>query len=194
MPEEKSAPDQAAVELLFRLRWGWLASQGIYVAAELGIADLLHDGPKTVDQLASATGAHRQSLYRLLRMLAGSGVFAEDRAGRFALTPAAALLQSGVLRDAARMFGEADWNAYGNLLHNIKTGEPAFKHVNGVGFFEYLSAHPEAQVRFDRGMANVASAENPVVASSYDFGKFRRVVDIGGGRGGLLAEILKAYP
>ena len=56
MVEEKSAPDQAAVELLFRLRWGWLGSQGIYVAAELGIADLLSDGPKTVDQLASSTG------------------------------------------------------------------------------------------------------------------------------------------
>jgi SAM-dependent methyltransferase len=194
MPEEKSAPDQNPLDQLFGLMFGWLATRAIHVAAELGIADLLHDGPKTVDQLASATGAHRQSLYRLLRMLAGSGVFAEDRAGRFELTPAAALLQSGVLRDAARMFGEADWNAYGNLLHNIKTGEPAFKHVYGVDFFEYISAHPEAQVRFDRGMANSASAENPVVANSYDFGKFRRVVDVGGGRGGLLAEILRAYP
>jgi hypothetical protein len=193
MPEEKSAPDQAAVELLFRLRWGWLASQGIYVAAELGIADLLHDGPKTVDQLASSTGAHPQSLYRLLRMLAGYGVFADDRAGRFELTPAAALLQTGVLRDAARIMIPAEWNAYGDLLHNIKTGESAFNHVYGFGFFDYLSTHPDAQVRFDRGMASRANAENPVVASAYDFGKFRRIVDVGGGRGGLLAEILKAH-
>jgi len=107
---------------------------------------------------------------------------------------AAALLQSGALRDAARMMSEADWNAYGNLLHTIKTGEPAFPHVHGVGFFDYLSAHPDAQVRFDRVMANGANAENPVVASSYDFGKFRRIVNVGGGRGGLLAEILRAYP
>jgi sugar-specific transcriptional regulator TrmB len=112
MPEEKPAPDQAA-ELLFGLQWGWLASRGIHVAAELGIADLLRDGPKTVDHLASATGAHRQSLYRLLRMLASYGVFAEDSAGRFDLTPAAELLQTGVLRDAARRVGEAEWNAYG---------------------------------------------------------------------------------
>lgn len=193
MAEENPAPDQAPAELLFGLVWGWLASRGIYVAAELGIADLLHDGPKTVDQLASATGAHRQSLYRLLRMLAGYGVFAEDRVGRFELTPTAALLQTGALRDAARMMSEADWNAYGNLLHSIKTGEPAFPHVHGVSLFDYLSAHPDAQVRFDRGMANGANAENPVVASSYDFGKFRHIVDVGGGRGGLLAEILKAY-
>jgi O-methyltransferase domain len=127
-------------------------------------------------------------------MLAGYGVFAEDGAGRFILTPVAALLQTGALRDAVRIMNEADWNAYGHLLHNIKTGESAFRHVHGVGFFDYLSAHPEAQERFDRGMANGANVENQVVASSYDFGKFQRIVDVGGGRGGLLAEILKIYP
>jgi hypothetical protein len=193
MPGEKSAPDQAAAELLLRLRWGWLPAQGIYVAAELGIADLLADGPKTVDQLAGATGALPQSLYRLLRMLAGYGVFAENNVGRFQLTAAGALLQTGALRDAVRRMSPAEWNAYGDLLHNIKTGESAFTHVFGVGFFDYLSAHPDAQERFDRGMANAANAENPVVASAYDFGKFRRIVDVGGGRGGLLAEILKAH-
>jgi hypothetical protein len=194
MPEEKSAVDQAAVELVFGLWWGWVASRAMHVAAELGIADLLHEGPKTVDQLASATGAHRQSLYRLLRMLAGYGVFAEDRDGHFALTPAAALLQTGALRDAVRMMNEADWNAYANLLYSIKTGQPAFPHVHGMGYFDYLSAHPEAQVRFDRGMASFADEENRIVASAYDFGQFRRIVDVGGGRGGLLADILGIYP
>ena len=194
MSKEKSAMDQAAVERLFGLMWGWLASRAIHVAAELGIADLLQDGPKTIDQLATATGAHRQSLYRLLRMLAGYGVFAEDRDGHFKLTPAAALLQTGAMRDAARVMNEAEWNAYGNLLYSVKTGQPAFQHVYGMGSWEYYKAHPELQVRFDRGMANFAKAENPAVAGSYDFGKFRRIVDVGGGRGGLLAEILKIYP
>src|SRR5712691_7664413 len=133
MSKAKSAVDQAAVELLFGLISGYLASRAIHVAAELGIADLLRDGPKTVDQLTSATGTHRQSLYRLLRMLAGYGVFAENRDGQFELTPAAALLQTGALRDAARMMNEADWNAYGNLLYSIKTGQPAFQHVHGMG-------------------------------------------------------------
>src|SRR5436309_1899302 len=194
MSKEKSAMDQAAVERLFGLMWGWRASRAIHVAAELGIADLLQDGPKTIDQLATATGAHRQSLYRLLRMLAGYGVFAEDRDGHFKLTPAAALLQTGAMRDAARVMNEAEWNAYGNLLYSVKTGQPAFQHVYGMGPWEYYKAHPELHVRFDRGMANFAKAENPVVAGSYDFGKFRRIVDVGGGRGGLLAEILKIYP
>jgi hypothetical protein len=126
-------------------------------------------------------------------MLAGYGVFAENRDGHFELTPAAALLQTGALRDAVRIFNEAAWNAYGNLLYSIKTGQPAFEHLYGMGAFDYYKAHPDAQERFDRGMARFADEENRVVASSYDFGKFRRIVDVGGGRGGLLAEILKAY-
>ena len=179
---------------MIRIIWGWLATRGIYVAAELGIADLLREGPKTADELALASGAHGPSLYRLLRMLAGYGIFVEDGPGRFGLTPAGALLQTGALRDVVRMMNEADWNAAGHLLHSIKTGKSAFNHVHGLGFFEYLGAHPDAQERFDRGMANGASIENPVVAGSYDFSKFRRIVDVGGGRGGLLAEILKLYP
>jgi O-methyltransferase domain/Dimerisation domain len=194
MAGEKPVADQAAVETLTGLMWGWFVSRAIYAAAELGIADLLREGPRTVEELASASSAHPHHLHRLLRMLAAYGVFAEDSNGRFTLTPTGALLQTGALRDAARFMSEADWNAFGHLLHNVRTGEPAFKYVHGVGFFDYLSAHPEAQERFDRGMANAANTENPIVARAYDFGKFQRIADVGGGRGGLLAEILKLYP
>jgi hypothetical protein len=110
------------------------------------------------------------------------------------LTEEGAVLQSGLMRDSARLFSDADWNAFGALLHNIKTGEPAFRHVNGVNFFDYLSAHPDAQERFDRGMANAANAEGSLIAGAYDFSQYRRIVDVGGGRGGFLAEVLKAHP
>jgi O-methyltransferase domain len=126
-------------------------------------------------------------------MLASHGIFAETGDGSFESTEAAALLQSGFLRDFARMFGDADWNGFGALLHSVKTGEPAFKHVNGVGFFDYLSAHPDAQERFDRGLANGRDADNPLIAAAYDFSQYRRIVDVGGGRGGFLAEVLKAH-
>ena len=139
---------------MFELTWGWLVARGIYVAAELGIADLLSNGPRTAEELAIASGAHATSLNRLLRMLAGYGVFAEDSKGRFELTPMAALLQTGALRNMARFMSEADWNAYGNLLHNVKTGESAFKHVHGENFFDFLNARPAAIERFDRGMAS----------------------------------------
>ena len=126
-------------------------------------------------------------------MLASYKVFEETEDGRFELTPAGALLQSGALRDFARFFSDADWNAYGALLHNVKTGEPAFNHVNGTGFFEYLGAHPEARQRFDRGMSNAANTENPAIAACYDFSGYQPIVDVGGGRGGFLAEVLKTH-
>jgi hypothetical protein len=184
---------QAPVEQLVEFVRGWMISRALHVAAELGIADLLTDGPKTASDLAAATASHPQSLARLLRMLASYGVFAETADGRFELTPPGALLQSGALRDFARFFSDADWNAYGDLLHNVKTGEPAFNHVNGAGFFEYLGAHPEAQQRFDRGMANAADTENPGIAAPYNFSGYQRIVDVGGGRGGFLAEVLKIH-
>lgn len=193
MEASDTTAERAAYELILQLRVGWLVSRALHVAAELGVADLLSAGPKGIAELATATDSHPQSLYRLLRMLASYGVFAETTDRRFELTPAAALLRSGILRDAARMFSDADWNAAGALLHNIKTGQPAFKHVNGQGFFEFLSTHEESQTRFDRAMASAAEEENLPIANAYDFSKYRRIVDVGGGRGGFLAAILKTY-
>jgi hypothetical protein len=194
MGASDTSAEQAAYDLIFGLRVGWLVSRALHVAAELGVADHLSEGPRDISELAAATNSHPQSLYRLLRMLASYGVFAETADRHFGLTPAAALLRSGILRDAVRMFSDADWNAAGALLHNIKTGQPAFKHVNGQGFFEYLGTHPESQTRFDRAMASAAEEENLPIANAYDFSKYRRIVDVGGGRGGFLAAILKTYP
>jgi hypothetical protein len=172
------------------------------VANELGIADLLKDGSKSINDLARATGAQEQSLYRLLRMLAGHGVFAEESPGRFQLTSAAAVLQQGVpgsLHDAVKMIGDLGgdgswWNAVGHLRHSVLTGEPGFSYVLGMGFFEYVIQHPEAGAWFDRGLANFATMENAAIAGAYDFTPFGRVVDVGGGQGGFLTEILKTNP
>jgi hypothetical protein len=153
---------QQSVERIVEILTGWLVSRALHVGAELGIADLLRDGPRSTTDLAAATSSHPQSLYRLVRMLASYGIFAETGDGRFELTPAGALLQSGALRDMVRMFGDADWNGFGALLYNIKTGEPAFKHVNGAGFFDYFSAHPEAQQRFDSRGSRRASAHSAI--------------------------------
>lgn len=192
-------PGASPVETVVGLALGYLVSRSLHVAAELGIADLVEDGPKTVEELAAATGAHRDSLYRLLRALAAQGVFAEDERGRFATTPAAALLRRGALRDGVLLCGEVAgdgswWSAVGALRHSVMTGEPAFRRQHGMGFFEYLGARPECGRRFDRGMANFATAENPAIAGAYDYSRFGHIVDVGGGRGGLLAEILARHP
>lgn len=183
------------VATIMNMALAYLVSRSLHVATELGIADLLDDGPRPIDELAARTGAHRESLYRLLRTLAAHGVFAEAEPGRFAATPASALLRSGVMRDGVLLCGEVSgdgawWQAVGALRQTVMSGEPAFEREHGVGFFDYLGRHPECSDWFDRGMANFASAENPAIAGAYDFSAFGHVIDVGGGQGGLLAEIL----
>src|SRR5262249_24179830 len=82
----------------------------------------------------------------------------------------------------------------GNLLYSVITGEPAFDEVAGSPVWEYLASHPEEGERFARGMANVSSFENQVIARAYDFSAFRVVIDLGGGRGGFIAEVLRTNP
>ncbi len=191
--------EPSPVEVITGMALGYLMSRSLHVATELGIADLLKDGPQSVEELASSTLCHPESLYRLLRTLAAHGVFREDETGRFALTPAAALLQQGIMRDGVLLCGEVTgdgswWNAVGALRHSVMTGEPAFHQQHGMGFFDYVGLHPESSAWFDRGLANFAAAENPAIAGTYDFSSVGHIIDLGGGQGGLLAEILKRYP
>lgn len=198
-----STPSQATPhDLVLGLALSYLSARALHVAAELGIADLLRDGPRSVAELASRTGAHAPALGRLLRALAGHGIFAEEAPGCFGLTPAAAVLQSGVagsVRDAVRMIGDMTgdgpwWSAVGHLRHSVMTGQPGWDYVVGTPFFHYLAQHAVAGTWFDRGLANFTSVENAAIAGAYDFGPAQRVVDVGGGQGGLLAEILQAFP
>lgn len=109
-------------EVILNLALGYLASRGLHVATELGIADLLKDGPKSIAELAHVTGAHQPSLYRLLRMLAGQGVFAEEPPGYFHLTPTAAVLQVGVPGSVTTLCRwSATWleTARGGLLSHV---------------------------------------------------------------------------
>lgn len=187
------------VEVVLNMALGYLVSRSLHVATEMRIADLLKDGPKTIEELAARTAAQPQSLQRLLRALAAQGIFAEDEQGRFMNTPASALLQQGVMRDGVLLCGEVTgdgswWNAVGALRHSIMTGEAAFARQHGMGFFDYVSQHPECNEWFDRGMANFAAAENPAIAGAYAYARFPHIVDVGGGQGGLLAEILKLHP
>jgi hypothetical protein len=183
--------------VLLEMWSGYVVSRALYVVAELAIADHLADGPKTAAELAAATRANQGALRRLLQMLAARGVFAEEEPGRFRLTPLSACLRSGTagsVRDTIRMYGDMHWRSIGSLLHSVMTGEPAFEEVAGSPVWEYLAGHPDEGERFARGMANVSSLENEVIARAYDFSAFRVVIDVGGGRGGFVAEVLRANP
>ena len=170
----------------------------LHVVAELGIADHVAGRPMTADELAAATGAHADSLYRILRMLAARGIFAEDDEARIHLTPAAEVLRSGVpgsVRNRLRLaWQDLVWVSYGQLPHTVMTGEPAFDRAHGLALFDYLAENPEANAAFDKAMAQISGPEDAAVAAAYDFGRHRLVVDVGGGTGGLLAAVLNRYP
>ena len=172
----------------------WI-SQAVYVAAKLGIADLLQDGGKPIDTLADATQTHAGALYRLLRALASLDILAEDDHGRFHLTPLGECLRTdaaGSLRAFAIMLGEEQhWRAWGNALYSIRTGQSAFDYVFGMPHFQYFAEHPEAAKVFNQAMTSRSGEENAAIISAYDFANFGAVVDVGGGQGALLAAVLK---
>src|SRR2546427_1070149 len=192
-----SAWPSTPVEKLTRLFRGFWVSQAIYVAAQLGLADLVADGPHSVADLASAAGAPAPPLRRVLRLLAGEAIFAEAEDGRFELTPMAGplLREEGELRLQVLFIGrQASWQAAGDLLHVVKTGETPFDHVHGAAFFESLRQHPDEAQLFDQLMVVNTTPVARAVAGAYDFSSMRTIIDVGGGRGALALGILEAHP
>jgi hypothetical protein len=176
---------------------GYRISQALYVAAKLGIADVLKDGPKGSDELATAVGAHPDALHRLLRVLASVGIFAQVDQRRFTLTPLGALLQTdvpGSLWSTAVLTGEWWWQAYGELLYSVTTGKPAHDHVYGMRNFEYFAQHPATGQLFLAGIAARRGPLSIAVAAAYDFSGVHVLIDVGAGAGDLIAAILKANP
>jgi precorrin-6B methylase 2 len=183
---------------LRRLVNGYQVSQAIHVAATLGIADRLADGPRTSDELAAAVGAHAPSLYRLLRALAAVGVLHEEDGRRFALTPVGECLRSDADEPVgawAAMIGRPYvWQAWGALEHNVRTGETAFEHVHGVDAWEYRTRDPEEGAIFDRAMADLTRRAHRTTLAALDVDRYGTVVDVGGGNGALLLALLRAHP
>ena len=177
---------------------GYLVSQALYVAATLGIADLLAGGRRGAAELASATGTQSEPLYRLPRALAAVGVFDEDASGRFALTELGDCFCSGaaepVGRWAANIGRPYVWAATGALLHSVQTGESGFRHVHGTDPWTFRTSRPEESIIFDRAMADLSRRAPAGVVAAYPFGAFPRILDVGGGSGMLLATILAANP
>jgi O-methyltransferase domain/Dimerisation domain len=198
-PDNPDATNQPPPTMaLMHMIHGSKITQLLYVVAKLGIADLLRDGPKRSEELAQAVGAHPRTLYRVLRALASLGVFAEDQAQCFHLTPLAHLLRTEVpesLRALAIFYGEEwVWHAEGALLYSVRTGKAAFTHVHGLGPFDYYRQHAEAAACFNTAMTSLSGNELAAVMAAYDFAGMATIVDVGGGQGALLAEILKTYP
>jgi hypothetical protein len=194
MTEIKPNISVASYISLFQMMTGYWNAQAIYVVAKLGIADLLTSGPRSVEELASASNAHASSLRRLLRALASTGVFTETLPDIFALTPIAELLRTDnpeSMRAAAIMYNEEQYRAWGELLHSIQTGAPAFVHHFGADYFSFLRGHPESNHTFNEAMTGLDSQYVGAVVNAYDFTPFQTIIDVGGGHGALLKAILQ---
>jgi hypothetical protein len=183
--------------LLFQMASAYWVSQAIYVAAKLGIADLLAGSPQSTAALAAATRSDAPSLFRLLRALSSVGVLSQVGKDEFVLSSLAEPLRSdvpGSLREIVITVGEIHYQACGALLHSVRTGSPAFNQVFGASLFDYLQRNADASETFDRGMTNLSSLLAHAVLLAYNFSGISSIVDVGGGEGELLRRILALNP
>ena len=191
MPEQMLAPEDQMMQWITS-KW---ITKPIYVTTELGIADLLRDGPLSVDDLAKKTDTHAPTLYRILRALSSVGVFVETEDHVFGLTPLSQCLVSNALGPIARMF-LSEWHdkAWSGLSHTVRTGEPGFDHTFGKPSFEWFEENPEARSILDQGQGSKVVGFANAVIEAYDFSDLKSICDIGGGQGTFLIQLLAAYP
>jgi len=176
---------------------GFQVSQALYVAAKIGVADVMVDGAAPLDQLASKVGADPVALSRLLRTLSSLGVFTETPPDTFGLTPLGSTLvsdQPGSMRDLALMWMETHYAPFAGLLGTIRTGECAATEHYGQPFFSFLADQPEQVDRFSRAMANLTGGIKAGAVASYDFSGAGKIVDLGAADGALLANIISTTP
>jgi len=187
----------ASADYLRDLLVGHIPVQLACAMAGLRLADLLADGPMTVEELGAAAKARPDLLRRLLRGLADIGLVTLDRDDRVAATELGALLRSGTIgsmRDLALYRGGPSYISWGKLEHTVRTGDPAFEAAFGAPFFSYMRDHPEAGAAFDGGMTRLALGVIDEALAHYDFSAAKRILDVGGGRGHFAAAVLEAYP
>jgi O-methyltransferase domain len=193
-PQTNASPSTQLMQLLWP---GGVAVQAIHVAAKLRLADLMAVRPKTVVELSEATRMNGTSLARLLRALTSLGIFAEDLSGRYCQTPLSDALRADhpeSMRPFAMMLGSRFmWEPVGWLDESVRTGQAAFERMHSAPFFRYLAENREDAAIFNAAMSSMPSYIAAIV-EAYDFSKFRRIVDVGGGHGALLAAILAANP
>jgi precorrin-6B methylase 2 len=188
--------DGAAEDRAFQLVSGFRSTQMVRAVSQLKIPDLVAEGPRSSDDLAALTGVQSEPLRRVMRCLVAIGVFAETEDGRFGPTPLSECFRDrpGSQRGMALMLSGEGYEAFGDLMHTLRTGQPAFEHVFGMTHFEQLAQDPERSSIFNAAMQSGTERMRAALVSAYDFSAMRSVVDVGGGRGTLVAALLNANP
>ena len=188
--------DGAAQDKALQLVGGFRVTQMVRAMIQLKIPDLVAAGPRSSDDLAASTGVKADPLRRILRCLVTVGVFTESEDGRFGATPVSECFQDqpNTLRAMALMQPADSYMAFGDLMHTLETGKPAFEHLFKMSRWEQLALEPEKAKLFNAAMQSGTEHSRGPIASAYDFSDVRSVIDVGGGRGTLIAGLLKAHP
>lgn len=183
---------------LLQLAYGALSAQILFVAAELGLAErLAQDGPMTANDLAPKLGIGAAIVERVLRGLVSMNVCDEIGLSRFRLTALGEYLRPNhpdSVEARVLLHGRVFYEPWGKLLESVRTGEGGSQLAFGMPIYEYLVKEPQVGSLFDQTMASEAPFRHRPAVEVYDFGQFGTVVDVGGGNGALMAEILKMYP
>ena len=183
---------------MLQIMSGFWVARCVYILAKLGIADLIKDGPRTADQLAAATGSHGPSLFRVLRALAAVGIITQDEQDRFGATPLSDTLRSDI-RGSLRAFamtelGQEHYPAWGELLYSVQTGGVAFDKAFGEPCWDFFRKHPENAQIFNDAMSGMTAQANEALHAAYSFDGSKKIMDVGGGHGGLITSILQKNP
>jgi hypothetical protein len=189
-----SPPPQAVLSQMIN---GYWITGTICAAAKLDVASAIGDAPRAIAEVATAVGSEVESLYRLMRALAGLSIFAEGPGRTFSHTPLSLALRPGVpgsMHGLAVMTGLLHLHAWPEVVHAVKTGDTAFSKVFGKEIFAHVTTNPEAGQAFDGAMASYTAATSNAVVGAYDFSRFEKIVDVGGGEGALIAAILRQVP
>ena len=186
------------ITAMFQLMNGGYVAGAVACVAELRIPDLLESGPKSADELAAQINANPQALYRLMRATASVGVLSEGSDGKFSQTPLSSILRTDAtpsLRGWVAMNGR-EWHArgWGLLAHCVRTGKQAIDEIYGQPIFQFFAQRPEEAAIFNEAMTNLSALDSPAAAEAHSFAGLQTIVDVAGGHGALLAEILSRNP
>jgi hypothetical protein len=195
MDSEQEVPPPAA---MMGLITGYWTSQAVGVVAVLGVADQLRDGPRRCEDVAQAVGANPQALYRVLRLLASLGVFAQPAPGSFELTPLGETLCShspGSVRNfAITQTAPGHWLPWGRLLDSVRSGDPMTDQALGMELFDWYAKNPDEAAYFSAAMGNLSALAASELVRVYDFSSVETVADVGGAHGVLVSAVLTANP
>jgi hypothetical protein len=196
--DRTSTSTDAALPGLFQTLWGFMGTQALYAGARLNVFDTLGDDILPARQLALRCHCDEASLTRLLRFLASLDIVHEAPDACFSLTPTGQYLRSdhpSSVRSLSLLYGQPSyWLPWGALDEAVKAGKPAFDHVHGMPFFDYLSSHPAEAAIFNAAMEDGSQIHLDEILGAYDFSALTKIVDIGGGSGAMLRGILRMHP